>query len=233
MFATNIVTAVDVMKTIEKPLSLGVHMSNNLDEILSLTKEITYQDGDDFDITVTEYGEELSKTKDIEFLWIARNTSSESARISTIPGSNTIGIELPNNSRENVYLSEILNNSDFKKKDIKLPIALGKSISGNPIVGDLSSMPHLLIAGTTGSGKSVCINTIILSILYRHTPDKCKFILIDPKMLELSTYEGIPHLLCPVITEAKRAASVLGWVVKEMENRYKLMTKEGVRNIEG
>ena len=164
---------------------------------------------------------------------IARNTSSESARISTIPGSNTIGIELPNVSRENVYLSEILNNSDFKKKDIKLPIALGKGISGNPIVGDLSSMPHLLIAGTTGSGKSVCINTIILSLLYRHTPDKCKFILIDPKMLELSTYEGIPHLLCPVITEAKKAASVLGWVVKEMESRYRLMTKEGVRNIDG
>ncbi len=164
---------------------------------------------------------------------IARNTSSESARISIIPGSNTIGIELPNISRENVYLSEILNNSDFKKKDIKLPIALGKGISGIPIVGDLSSMPHLLIAGTTGSGKSVCINTIILSLLYRHTPDKCKFILIDPKMLELSTYEGIPHLLCPVITEAKKAASVLGWVVKEMESRYRLMTKEGVRNIDG
>ena len=164
---------------------------------------------------------------------IARNTSSESARIATIPGSNTIGIELPNISRENVYLSEILNNPDFKKKDIKLPIALGKNISGQPIVGDLASMPHLLIAGTTGSGKSVCINTIILSILYRHTPEKCKFILIDPKMLELSTYEGIPHLLCPVITEAKKAASVLGWVVKEMENRYRLMTKEGVRNIDG
>ncbi len=163
---------------------------------------------------------------------IARNTSSESARIATIPGSNTIGIELPNNSRENVYLSEILNNHDFKKKEIKLPIALGKSISGKPIVGDLASMPHLLIAGTTGSGKSVCINTIILSLLYRHTPDKCKFILIDPKMLELSTYEGIPHLLCPVITEAKKAASVLGWVVKEMESRYRLMTKEGVRNID-
>ena len=164
---------------------------------------------------------------------IARNTSSESARIATIPGSNTVGIELPNNSRENVFLSEILNNSDFKKKDIKLPIALGKNISGVPIVGDLASMPHLLIAGTTGSGKSVCINTIILSLLYRHTPDKCKFILIDPKMLELSTYEGIPHLLCPVITEAKKAASVLGWVVKEMESRYRLMTKEGVRNIDG
>tara|TARA_B100001094_G_scaffold67460_2_gene63640 strand:+ start:2241 stop:4325 length:2085 start_codon:yes stop_codon:yes gene_type:complete len=164
---------------------------------------------------------------------IARNTSSESARIATIPGSNTVGIELPNNSRENVYLSEILSNPDFKKKEIKLPIALGKSISGKPIVGDLASMPHLLIAGTTGSGKSVCINTIILSLLYRHTSDKCKFILIDPKMLELSTYEGIPHLLCPVITEAKKAASVLGWVVKEMESRYRLMTKEGVRNIDG
>ena len=164
---------------------------------------------------------------------IARNTSSESARISTIPGSNTVGIELPNNIRENVYLSEILGNTDFKKKEVKLPIALGKSISGRPVVGDLASMPHLLIAGTTGSGKSVCINTIILSLLYRHSPDRCKFILIDPKMLELSTYEGIPHLLCPVITEAKKAASVLGWVVKEMESRYRLMTKESVRNIDG
>src|SRR5210317_1518531 len=164
---------------------------------------------------------------------IARNTSSESARIATIPGSNTVGIELPNSSRENVYLSEILDKADFKKREIKLPIALGKNISGKPVVGDLALMSHLLIAGTTGSGKSVCINTIILSLLYRHTPDKCKFILIDPKMLELSTYEGIPHLLCPVITEAKKAASVLGWVVKEMESRYRLMTKEGVRNIDG
>ena len=164
---------------------------------------------------------------------IARNTSSESARISTIPGRNTIGIELPNLSRENVYLSEILAHADFSNKETRLPIALGKNISGTPITGDLASMPHLLIAGTTGSGKSVCINTIILSLLYRHTPDKCKFILIDPKMLELSTYEGIPHLLCPVITEAKKAASVLGWVVKEMESRYRLMTKEGVRNIDG
>ncbi len=164
---------------------------------------------------------------------IARNTSSESARIATIPGSNTIGIELPKPQRENVFLSEVISDSSFKKKDTKLPIALGKSISGSPITGDLSTMPHLLIAGTTGSGKSVCINTIILSLLYKHSPEKCKFILIDPKMLELSTYEGIPHLLCPVITEAKKAASVLGWVVKEMENRYKLMTKVGVRNIDG
>ncbi len=164
---------------------------------------------------------------------IARNTSSESARIATIPGRNTVGIELPNTTRENVYLSEILSDSNFTKKDIRLPIALGKNISGVPVVGDLASMPHLLIAGTTGSGKSVCINTIILSLLYRHSPDRCKFILIDPKMLELSTYEGIPHLLCPVITEAKKAASVLGWVVKEMESRYRLMTKEGVKNIDG
>ena len=164
---------------------------------------------------------------------IARNTSSESARIATIPGSNTIGIELPKSQRENVFLSEIISDSSYKKKDTKLPIALGKSISGLPITSDLSTMPHLLIAGTTGSGKSVCINTIILSLLYKHSPEKCKFILIDPKMLELSTYEGIPHLLCPVITEAKRAAAVLGWVVKEMENRYKLMTKVGVRNIDG
>ena len=164
---------------------------------------------------------------------IARNTSSESARIATIPGSSSVGIELPKSFRENVYLSEIISSNDFSKKSIKLPIALGKSISGLPITGDLSSMPHLLIAGTTGSGKSVCINTIILSLLYRHPPEKCKFILIDPKMLELSTYEGIPHLLCPVITEAKRAASVLGWVVKEMESRYRLMTRVGVRNIDG
>ena len=164
---------------------------------------------------------------------IARNTSSESARIATIPGSSTVGIELPQISRENVFLREIISDKNFKKKDIKLPVALGKSISGEPITSDLSSMPHLLIAGTTGSGKSVCINTIILSLIYKHTPDVCKFILIDPKMLELSTYEGIPHLLCPVITEAKKATSVLGWVVKEMESRYRLMTKVGVRNIDG
>ena len=164
---------------------------------------------------------------------IARNTSSESARIATIPGKNTVGIEIPNLKRENVFLSEIISDEKFYKKEIKLPIALGKSISGIPIIGDLSSMPHLLIAGTTGSGKSVCINTIILSLLYKLSPEQCKFIMIDPKMLELSTYEGIPHLICPVITEAKKAASILGWVVKEMESRYKLMTREGVRNIDG
>ena len=163
---------------------------------------------------------------------IARNTSSISARVATIPGKNTIGIEIPNSKRENVFLNEIIADERFKKKDIKLPIALGKSISGIPIIGDLSLMPHLLIAGTTGSGKSVCINTIILSLLYKYTPEKCNLILIDPKMLELSAYEGIPHLLCPVITEAKKATAALGWAVKEMESRYKLMTSVGVKNID-
>ena len=187
-------------------------------------------------VTLNEFepaaGVKVSKIMNLSYD-IARNTSSESARISVIPGSSSVGIELPNLERDNVSLREILNSPKFNSKDLILPIALGKSISGQPIIGDLSSMPHLLIAGTTGSGKSVCINTIILSLLYRHKPDLCKFILIDPKMLELSTYEGIPHLLCPVITEAKKAATVLGWVVKEMENRYKLMTKVGVRNIGG
>ena len=164
---------------------------------------------------------------------LARNTSSTSARVSTIPGKNTVGIEIPNDSRESVYLKEIVGNDKFQKKDIKLPIAIGKSISGLPIVGDLTAMPHLLIAGTTGSGKSVCINTIIISLLYRLSPELCKFILIDPKMLELSAYEGIPHLLSPVITDSKKAAAALGWTVKEMNSRYKLMSKEGVRNIDG
>ena len=164
---------------------------------------------------------------------LARNTSSTSARVSVIPGKNTVGIEIPNESRESVSLREIIDNDKFQKKEIKLPIALGKSISGMPIVGDLTAMPHLLIAGTTGSGKSVCINTIIVSLLYKLNPDLCKFILIDPKMLELSTYEGIPHLLTPVITDAKKATSALAWTVKEMNNRYKLMSKVGVRNIDG
>jgi DNA segregation ATPase FtsK/SpoIIIE, S-DNA-T family len=164
---------------------------------------------------------------------LARNTSSTSARVSVIPGKNTVGIEIPNELRESVSLREIISYEKFQKKDVKLPIALGKSISGMPLVGDLTSMPHLLIAGTTGSGKSVCINTIIVSLLYKLNPDLCKFILIDPKMLELSTYEGIPHLLTPVITDAKKATSALAWTVKEMNSRYKLMSKVGVRNIDG
>jgi len=164
---------------------------------------------------------------------IARNTSSVSTRVATIPGKSTIGIEIPNLKREKVFLKEIISDERFNKKEIKLPIALGKSIPGIPIIGDLFAMPHLLIAGTTGSGKSVCINTIILSLLYKYTPEKCNLILIDPKMLELSAYEGIPHLLCPVITEAKKATAALGWAVKEMESRYKLMTSVGVKNIDG
>ena len=164
---------------------------------------------------------------------IARNTSSISTRVATVPGKSTIGIEIPNKVRENVALKEIISSKEFNNKDIKIPITLGKSISGFPIVGDLVSMPHLLIAGTTGSGKSVCINTLILSILYRHKPEDCKLIMIDPKMLELSIYQGIPHLLTPVITEPKKATTALKWVVKEMEKRYREMTEIGVRNISG
>ena len=164
---------------------------------------------------------------------IARHTSSVSARVSVIPGKNTVGIEIPNSKRDDVFLTEIISSDSFNKKDTKLPIALGKSISGIPITVDLTSMPHLLVAGTTGSGKSVCINSIIMSLLYKHGPDSCKFILIDPKMLELSSYEGIPNLLTSVITDAKKATSALSWPVREMESRYRLMSSEGVRNIDG
>ncbi len=164
---------------------------------------------------------------------IARNTSSLSARVSPIPGKNTVGIEIPNPKRDSVLISEIISSENFNKKDSKLPITLGKSISGAPLIADLTTMPHLLVAGTTGSGKSVCINSIILSLLYKHSPATCKLILIDPKMLELSSYEGIPHLLSPVITDSRKATSALSWTVREMENRYKLMSSEGVRNIDG
>ena len=164
---------------------------------------------------------------------IARSTSSISTRIAPVPGKNTIGIEIPNKEIDAVSYREIIESKEFLKKDINIPITLGKTIAGYPIVGDLVSMPHLLIAGTTGSGKSVCINSLILSILYRHTPDTCKLILIDPKMLELSVYQGIPHLLSPVITEPKKATSALRWTVQEMEGRYRQMTEEGVRNISG
>jgi len=162
---------------------------------------------------------------------IARSTSSISTRIAPVPGKNTIGIEIPNKEIDPVNYRQIIESSEFANQKINIPITLGKTIAGYPIVGDLVSMPHLLIAGTTGSGKSVCINTLILSILYKHTPETCKLILIDPKMLELSVYQGIPHLLSPVITEPKKATSALKWTVNEMETRYRKMTEEGVRNI--
>ena len=164
---------------------------------------------------------------------IARSMSAVSARIAVIPGRNAIGIELPNAHRETVYFREILENEVFESNDAKLPIALGKDIGGQPIIVDLAKMPHLLVAGTTGSGKSVAINTMICSLIYRLTPEECKFIMIDPKMLELSVYEGIPHLLTSVVTEPGKAVVALKWTVKEMENRYRLMSSLGVRNIEG
>ena len=164
---------------------------------------------------------------------IARSTSSISTRIAPVPGKNTIGIEIPNKEIDPVNYKEIIESKEFANPNINIPITLGKTIAGHPIVGDLVSMPHLLIAGTTGSGKSVCINTLILSVLYKHTPDTCKLILIDPKMLELSVYQRIPHLLSPVITEPKKATSALKWTVKEMETRYRKMTEDGVRNISG
>jgi S-DNA-T family DNA segregation ATPase FtsK/SpoIIIE len=164
---------------------------------------------------------------------IARSMSSISARISVIPGKNLLGIELPNAERETVYLRELMETEEYRDEKIKLPIALGKDIGGSPVMADLARMPHLLIAGTTGSGKSVAVNAMILSYLYRLSPDECKFIMIDPKMLELSVYEGIPHLLAPVVTEPKKAIVALKWAVREMEDRYRLMSTLGVRNITG
>jgi S-DNA-T family DNA segregation ATPase FtsK/SpoIIIE len=164
---------------------------------------------------------------------IARSMSALSARVSTVPGRTVIGIELPNATREKVVLKEILSARDFGDSNMRLPLALGKDIGGDPIVANLSKMPHLLIAGTTGSGKSVAINTMILSLLYKLTPEECRMIMIDPKMLELSVYDGIPHLLSPVVTDPKKAVVALKWVVGEMEERYRKMSKMGVRNIEG
>jgi DNA segregation ATPase FtsK/SpoIIIE, S-DNA-T family len=164
---------------------------------------------------------------------IARSMSAISARVAVIPGKNAIGIELPNARRETVYLRELLAAQDFEKAKAKLALALGKTINGESVVADLARMPHLLVAGTTGSGKSVSINTMILSLLYRLTPDQCKMIMIDPKMLELSIYDGIPHLLTPVVTDPKKAVVALKWTVREMEDRYKKMSKMGVRNIDG
>ncbi|SNR35460.1 DNA translocase FtsK [Paracoccus sediminis] len=164
---------------------------------------------------------------------IARSMSALSARVSTVPGRTVIGIELPNARREKVLLREILASRAFGDGTQPLPLALGKDIGGDPVVANLAKMPHLLIAGTTGSGKSVAINTMILSLLYKLTPDECRLIMIDPKMLELSVYDGIPHLLSPVVTDPKKAVVALKWVVGEMEERYRKMSKMGVRNIEG
>jgi DNA segregation ATPase FtsK/SpoIIIE, S-DNA-T family len=164
---------------------------------------------------------------------IARSMSALSARVSTVPGRTVIGIELPNARREKVLLREILGSRDFGDSNLRLPLALGKDIGGEPIVANLAKMPHLLIAGTTGSGKSVAINTMILSLLYKLTPAECRLIMIDPKMLELSVYDGIPHLLSPVVTDPKKAVVALKWVVGEMEERYRRMSKMGVRNIDG
>ena len=164
---------------------------------------------------------------------IARSMSALSARVSTVPGRTVIGIELPNENREMVVLREMLSARDFGDSNMKLPLALGKDIGGEPIIANLAKMPHLLIAGTTGSGKSVAINTMILSLLYKLSPEECRMIMIDPKMLELSVYDGIPHLLSPVVTDPKKAVVALKWVVGEMEERYRKMSKMGVRNIDG
>jgi DNA segregation ATPase FtsK/SpoIIIE, S-DNA-T family len=164
---------------------------------------------------------------------IARSMSAASVRVAVVPGRNVIGIELPNQQREVVYLRELLMSEAFVDTQASLPLILGKDIAGQPIIADLSRMPHLLVAGTTGSGKSVSINTMLLSLLYRLPPQKCRFIMVDPKMLELSVYEGIPHLLAPVVTEPKKAIVALKWTVREMEERYRAMSKLGVRNIEG
>ncbi|HVT55341.1 MAG TPA: DNA translocase FtsK, partial [Xanthobacteraceae bacterium] len=164
---------------------------------------------------------------------IARSMSAVSARVAVVPGRNAIGIELPNPKREKVVLREQLGSKEFLKGSAALPLCLGKTIGGEPVIADLARMPHLLIAGTTGSGKSVAINTMILSLLYHHRPDECRLILIDPKMLELSVYDGIPHLLAPVVTDPRKAIIALKWTVREMEERYKKMSKVGVRNIDG
>ena len=164
---------------------------------------------------------------------IARSMSAVSVRVAVVPGQNVIGIELPNEDRQTVVLREILDHGSWQDVDADLPMALGKDIAGAPVIVDLARMPHLLVAGTTGSGKSVGINAMILSLLYRHTPETCRMILVDPKMLELSVYDGIPHLLSPVVTEPAKAVTALKWAVREMENRYRNMAKLGVRNIAG
>jgi S-DNA-T family DNA segregation ATPase FtsK/SpoIIIE len=163
---------------------------------------------------------------------IARSMSAQSTRVATVPGRNVIGIELPNARRESVLLRDLLESDAWRNAEGALPVVLGKSIAGDPVVADLARMPHLLVAGTTGSGKSVGVNSLILSLLYRLAPEDCRLLMIDPKMLELSMYNGIPHLLTPVVTDPQKAAAALNWAVSEMEERYKLMSRLGVRNIE-
>ena len=164
---------------------------------------------------------------------IARSMSALSARVAVVPGRNVIGIELPNQTRETVYFREMIESQDFARTGFKLPLCLGKTIGGEPVIAELAKMPHLLVAGTTGSGKSVAINTMILSLLYRFRPEECRLIMVDPKMLELSIYDGIPHLLTPVVTDPKKAVMALKWAVREMEDRYRKMSRLGVRNIDG
>ncbi|WP_136622216.1 MULTISPECIES: DNA translocase FtsK [Mesorhizobium] len=164
---------------------------------------------------------------------IARSMSAISARVAVVPGRNVIGIELPNETRETVYFRELIESEGFRKTSCKLALCLGKTIGGEPVIAELAKMPHLLVAGTTGSGKSVAINTMILSLLYRLKPEECRLIMVDPKMLELSVYDGIPHLLTPVVTDPKKAVTALKWAVREMEDRYRKMARLGVRNIDG
>lgn len=164
---------------------------------------------------------------------IARSLSALSTRIAVVPGKNVLGIELPNKQREFFCLKELIETAEYQDKSILLPLVLGKDLAGKPFIADLAKMPHLLVAGTTGSGKSVGINAMIISLLYRYTPEECRFIMIDPKMLELSAYDGIPHLLTPVVTEPSKAVVALKWAVKEMENRYRMMSNIGVKNIAG
>jgi S-DNA-T family DNA segregation ATPase FtsK/SpoIIIE len=164
---------------------------------------------------------------------IARSMSAVSVRVAVVPGRNVIGIELPNARREMVFLRQLFETDNYSDTNAKLPIAIGKDIGGAPVIVDLAKMPHLLIAGTTGSGKSVAVNTMILSLLYKLSPEQCRMIMIDPKMLELSIYDNIPHLLSPVVTDPKKAVVALKWTVREMESRYRAMSKLGVRNIEG
>ena len=162
---------------------------------------------------------------------IARNMSAVSARVATIPGRTVIGIELPNARRETVGLHELIGSQSFDDQSASLPLVLGKNIAGDPVIADLAPMPHLLVAGTTGSGKSVGLNCMILSLLYRLRPDQCRMIMIDPKMLELSMYEDIPHLLSPVVTEPQKAVRALKWAVEQMEERYRMMSSVGVRSL--